>query len=65
MPIAKTALRQRPLSLHTLLPKRGHGGSLPLRDMSRNSVSKFGGVEALTERTERITEERFYPLHAF
>ena len=26
---------------------------------------QFGGVEAMIERTERIAEERFYPLHAF
>lgn len=26
---------------------------------------QFGGVTAMTERTEKITEERFYPLDAF
>lgn len=65
MPIAKTALPRRPLSLHTLLPKRGHGGSLPLRNIESQLGFQFGGVKAITERTERITKERFYPLHAF
>ncbi len=64
MPIAKTVATTPAVAAH-LAPETRARRIATSAEYESQLGFQFGGVEAITERTERITEGRFYPLHAF